>query len=364
MDLNTIKSLQARGLMAIEIDGKINLHFTTRWQKLTSYKDIKHDKDFYIAFPEATEIVEVQFKNDRKQFYKNTTGIPLEIGEIVAVEATPGHDIGVVSLTGKEAIKQLERKKPKTSDGELLSLYRIAKDADIDKFLEAIKNEEIAIKKTKEIIKNYKLNMKLTDVEYQGDGTKATFYYIADDRVDFRELIKTLAGAFRIRVEMRQIGARQESAKLGWVGPCGRELCCSTYKCSFSSVSITAVNIQQLTLNPQRLAGLCTKLKCCLSYELPLYEEFINSLPPTDIPLLTKQAKAHFVKADMFQNLMFYSFDNQDILFGLPVNAVVKIQELNKKGEIPDSLDQFAITSEFTVMESVNQEDLSKLEDE
>lgn len=364
MDLNTIKSLQARGLMAIEIDGKINLRFTNRWQKLTSYKDVKHDNDFYLAFPEAIEVVEVQFKNDRKQFYKNITGIPLEVGGIVAVEASPGHDIGVVSLTGREAMMQMKRKKSKNNDSEPLSLYRIAKDVDIDKFLDAIKNEEVVLKKTKEIIKNFNLNMKLTDVEYQGDGTKATFYYIADDRVDFRELIKTLAGTFKIRVEMRQIGARQESAKLGWVGPCGRELCCSSYKCSFSSVSITAASVQQLTLNPQRLAGMCTKLKCCLAYELPVYEEFINSLPPTDIPLITKQAKAHFVKADIFQKLMFYSIENNDILFGLPINAVIKLQELNKKGKIPESLEEFSIKSEFTVEESVNQEDLSKLEDE
>ncbi len=364
MDSDTIKSLNARGLIAISIDSKTELLFTNRWQKLTSYKDAKHDKDFYIAFPEAIEYVEVQFKNDRKQFYRNTTGMPLEIGSLVAVEANPGHDIGVVCLTGREVIQQMKRKKSKNNNGELLNLYRIAKENDIDKFLDAIKNEEKVIKQTKKIIKEKGLEMKLIDVEYQGDGTKATFYYIADERVDFRELIKTLASKFRIRVEMRQIGARQETAKLGWIGPCGRELCCSTYKCVFSSVSITAASIQQLTLNPQRLAGMCTKLKCCLAYELPLYEKFITSLPPTDIPLITKEAKATYVKADIFKNVMYYSYENSDLLFGLPISAVIQIQELNKKGEIPEKLEEFAVISEYTVEESVSQEDLSKLEDE
>lgn len=239
--------------------------------------------DWLADLPEAqddTEMVEVQFKNTRKGYYKNSTHIKLEKGDLVAVEATPGHDIGEVTLIGRLVLLQMKKNGVKTDNPDLKRIYRKAKPNDLEKFEEAKAKEHSTMLKARKIAEDLKLNMKIGDVEYQGDGNKAIFYYIADDRVDFRQLIKVLADAFRVRIEMKQIGARQEAGRIGGIGPCGRQLCCSAWMTSFVSVATSAARFQDISLNPQKLAGQCAKLKCCLNYEVDAYvESQKNSLP-------------------------------------------------------------------------------------
>ncbi len=285
------------------------------------------------------EIVEVRFKNNRVDFYRNINKLPLQRGDLVAVEASPGHDIGVIVLTGELVYKQLKKLEiPK--DAEFKVVYRKARPTDIEKWINAIKREQDVFKRAKEIIADMGLKMKLGDVEFQGDGTKAIFYYTADNRVDFRELIKVYAQEFRIRVEMRQIGARQESGKLGGIGTCGRELCCITWKNTFISVTTNAARFQELSLNPSKLAGQCGKLKCCLNYELDAYLEARRKFPDTSIPLHTKEGTAYFQKSDVFKQILWYSFDpeNSVNMTPVPIERVEKIIEMNKKGQMPDSL--------------------------
>ncbi len=285
------------------------------------------------------DIVEVRFKNNHKDFFKNVNKLPLQRGDLVAVEANPGHDIGVVSLTGELVYRQL-RKLEIPRDADFRIVYRKARPVDIEKWIKAIKREEQVLARAKEIIEEMGLKMKLGDVEFQGDGTKAIFYYTADSRIDFRELIKVYAAEFRIRVEMRQIGARQESGKLGGIGSCGRELCCITWKNTFVSVTTNAARFQELSLNPSKLAGQCGKLKCCLNYELDAYLEARRDFPDTSIPLQTKEGTAYFQKSDVFKRILWYSFDpeNSVNMTPLPIERVEKIIEMNKKGIIPDSL--------------------------
>ncbi len=285
------------------------------------------------------DIVEVRFKNNHKDFYRNVNKLPLQRGDLVAVEANPGHDIGVVSLTGELVYRQL-RKLEIPLDADFYIVYRKARPVDIEKWIKAIKREEQVLIRAKEIIEEMGLKMKLGDVEFQGDGTKAIFYYTADNRIDFRELIKVYAAEFRIRVEMRQIGARQESGKLGGIGSCGRELCCITWKNNFVSVTTNAARFQELSLNPSKLAGQCGKLKCCLNYELDAYLEARRDFPDTSIPLKTKEGTAYFQKSDVFKRILWYSFDpeNSVNMTPLPIERVEKIIEMNKKGIIPDSL--------------------------
>ncbi len=285
------------------------------------------------------EIVEVRFKNNRKEFYRNANKLPLQRGDIVAVEANPGHDIGVVSLTGELVYKQLKKLEiPLDADFEIV--YRKARPVDIEKWITAIKREPEVLRRAKEIIEDMGLKMKLGDVEFQGDGTKAVFYYTAENRVDFRELIKVYAAEFKIRVEMRQIGARQESGKLGGIGSCGRELCCITWKNSFVSVTTNAARFQELSLNPSKLAGQCGKLKCCLNFELDAYLEARKNFPDTTKPLKTKEGLAYFQKSDVFKRTLWYSFDpeNSVNMTPVPIERVERIIEMNKQGIIPDSL--------------------------
>ena len=236
---------------------------------------------------ESTDLVEVQFKNTRKGYYHNVNGLNLKKGDIVAVEANPGHDIGVVTLTGNLVKLQIKKARIKSQD-EIRRVYRIAKTTDMEKYHEAKKREHETMIKSRQIAKDLGLQMKIGDVEYQGDGNKAIFYYIADERVDFRQLIKVLAEAFRVRIEMKQIGARQEAGRIGGTGPCGRELCCATWMKNFISVSTNAARFQDISLNPQKLAGMCAKLKCCLNYEVDNYVEAGKALPAKDTVLQTK----------------------------------------------------------------------------
>lgn len=288
---------------------------------------------------EESEMVEVQFKNTRKGFYRNSNKIKLEKGDVIAVEATPGHDIGVVTLTGRLVPLQMKKANVKP-DTEIKRIYRKAKPVDMEKYDEAKAKEHTTMIRARQIATDLGLNMKIGDVEYQGDGNKAIFYYIADERVDFRQLIKVLADAFRVRIEMKQIGARQEAGRIGGIGPCGRELCCATWMTSFVSVSTSAARFQDISLNPQKLAGQCAKLKCCLNYEVDCYVEAQKRLPSREIELETKDGFFYFFKADILTNQISYSTDRN-----FPANLVTisgrrafEIIAMNKKGLKPDSL--------------------------
>ena len=288
---------------------------------------------------EESDMVEVQFKNTRKGYFRNSNKIPLEKGDIVAVEATPGHDIGVVTLTGRLVPLQMKKANIK-SEAEIKRIYRKAKPVDMDKYNEAKSREHSTMIRARQIALNLNLDMKIGDVEYQGDGNKAIFYYIADERVDFRQLIKVLADAFRVRIEMKQIGARQEAGRIGGIGPCGRELCCATWMTSFVSVSTSAARYQDISLNPQKLAGQCAKLKCCLNYEVDCYVEAQKRLPSKEIELETKDGSFFFFKADILSNQITYSTDKH-----IPANLITisgrrafEIIGLNKRGIKPDSL--------------------------
>ncbi len=280
------------------------------------------------------EVYEVRFKNTRKGYFLNTNALRLEPGDIVAVEASPGHDIGIISLCGPLVKHQLKKNRIPLND-ELKAIYRKAKPNDIEKWKEAIALEEETMIASRKISVDLKLNMKIGDVEYQGDKTKAIFYYIADERVDFRQLIKVLADRFRIRVEMRQIGARQEAGRIGGIGSCGRELCCSTWVSNFVSVTTGAARYQELSLNPQKLAGQCSKLKCCLNYEVDSYMDARKDFPPTDVPIQTTAGKAIHFKTDVHRGTMWFLVDGDNATNIIPfsVEQVTKFIELNKQGK-------------------------------
>lgn len=290
--------------------------------------------------PGENDVVEIRFKNTRKGFYRNVNSLRLEIGDIVAVEASPGHDIGRVSMTGPLLNEQIKRLKVCPAAEELKKVYRKAKPADILKWEDARKLDVPTMLRSREIAEELKLNMKIGDVEYQGDLTKAIFYYIADERVDFRQLIKVLADEFRVRIEMRQIGARQEAGRIGGIGSCGRELCCSTHISNFISVTTTHAKYQELSLNPQKLAGQCSKLKCCLNFEFDCYVDAQRSFPPRDIALELSDSKAYFVKMEVHKSLYWYSSDPnvQVNLTPVPVERVREIQAMNRKGKKPERL--------------------------
>lgn len=287
-------------------------------------------------------IVEVRFKNGRKDFYLKEAGMSLFTGDIVSVETSPGHDIGTVSMAGELVKLQLKKKSIDSNSAEIKKIYRKAKQSDIDKWEAARALENPTMYRARTIAVELKLNMKISDVEYQGDKTKAIFYYTADERVDFRELIKVLADEFKVRIEMRQIGARQEASRLGGIGSCGRELCCSTWLTDFRSVSTSAARYQQLSLNPLKLAGQCGKLKCCLNYELDTYLDAIKDIPDSNVRLNTLKGNAFHQKTDIFKRLMWFSYpDNPGNFIPVTIDRVKEIIELNAKNEIPAELTTF-----------------------
>ena len=288
---------------------------------------------------EDTDLVEVQFKNTRKGYYHNVNNIELEKGDIVAVEASPGHDIGVVTLTGRLVKLQIKKANLKSAD-EIKRIYRIAKAVDMDKYHEAKAREHDTMIQSREIAKGLGLQMKIGDVEYQGDGNKAIFYYIADERVDFRQLIKVLADTFHVRIEMKQIGARQEAGRIGGTGPCGRELCCATWMKNFVSVSTNAARLQDISLNPQKLAGMCAKLKCCLNYEVDDYMEASRKMPSKEITLFTQDNEYFLFKTDILAGLITYSTQKGVAanLETISYERAKEVIELNKRGEKPESL--------------------------
>ena len=290
---------------------------------------------------EDTDLVEVQFKNTRKGYYHNVNHLDLQKGDTVAVEASPGHDIGVVTLTGRLVKLQVKKANLKSPD-EIKRVYRIAKPTDMDKYYEAKSREHGTMIQSRQIAKDLGLQMKIGDVEYQGDGNKAIFYYIADERVDFRQLIKVLADTFHVRIEMKQIGARQEAGRIGGTGPCGRELCCATWMKNFVSVSTNAARIQDISLNPQKLAGMCAKLKCCLNYEVDDYVEAGRKMPARDIVLQTIDSDWYLFKTDILAGLVTYSTDTSIAanLITISAERARAVIEMNRRGEKPEALDE------------------------
>lgn len=288
--------------------------------------------------------VEVRYKNGRKHYYENTENIPLVIGDIVATQAQAGHDIGMVTLTGELVRIQMQRKN--FDQGEALKIYRKASQKDIDIWVKSRDKEEPMKVKARQFAIDLKLEMKISDIEYQGDGSKATFYYTAEDRVDFRELIKVFAKEFKTRIEMKQVGFRQEAARLGGIGSCGRELCCSTWLTDFRSVSTSAARYQQLSLNPLKLAGQCGKLKCCLNYELDTYLEELEKFPKSEIKLKTDKGIAICQKTDIFKGLMWYAYDGEWMNWHkLTPQQANEIIALNKQGKTAVSLEEYAINT-------------------
>lgn len=300
--------------------------------------------DWLYDMPESqleTQMVEVQFKNTRKGYYLNSNNLDLYKGDVVAVEATPGHDIGEVTLTGKLVLLQMKKSNYRGQQGEQKRIYRIAKPLDIDKYNEAKALEHKTMLRARELAESLKLNMKISDVEYQGDGNKAIFYYIADERVDFRQLIKVYAEQFRVKIEMKQIGARQEAGRVGGIGPCGRELCCSSSMSNFVSVSTSAARFQDISLNPQKLAGQCGKLKCCLNYEVDTYVEAQKKLPSREIVLDTKDGAFFHFKTDILSGMMTYSTDKHFAANLVTVNKdrVYEVMKMNRNGNKPVRID-------------------------
>lgn len=334
-----------RGCCAIPSGSGADTNFRGSCAKLDSYNWLE-DIDL---LPDKTrmEIVEVRFKSSKKEFFKVIYGMNLKEGDIVAVESSPGHDIGIVSLTGEIIPMQMKKKKYRTPIDDMKKVYRRARSSDIEKWVNAVDQETLAIFKTRKAASDLNLDMKINDVEYQGDGTKAIFYYTAEERVDFRQLIKVLAELFRVRIEMKQIGARQEAARIGGIGSCGRELCCSTWMTNFKSVSTVNARTQQLSLNPSKLAGQCGKLKCCLNYENDAYLEALKEFPESDVKLLTKKGMAEYQKADVFKGCIWYSYVGDfSSMMAIPLAKVNEIIRMNAKGKKPEKLEDFAETME------------------
>jgi cell fate regulator YaaT (PSP1 superfamily) len=313
------------------------------------------------------DIVEIRFKNSRKGFYRNTNNLSLQVGDVVTVEASPGYDIGVVSVVGELARIQVKKKAPGLKPMETKKILHIANQEEIDKWAQARALEKEVLYKSRTLAVNIGLEMKISDVEYQGDLKKATFYYTADSRVDFRQLIKDMADQFRIRIEMRQIGSRQEASRLGGIGSCGRELCCSTWLTDFRSVSTSAARYQQLSLNPQKLAGQCGKLKCCLNYELDMYLDAIKSFPKTETKLRTEKGSAYHVKTDVFKRQMWYAYEGEAGISGLiPLDParVREIVKMNTEGIKPKDLVDFVqeVIKEPDYTNVVGQDSLHRFE--
>jgi cell fate regulator YaaT (PSP1 superfamily) len=337
--------------------------FHHRCSKFDSYDWLKG-----IPMPDShksPDIAEVRFKNSRKDFYRIPSDLEIEVGDFVAVEATPGHDIGIVSMTGEVVRFQMRKRGVNAGNPEMKKIYRKARLTDIEKWISAVEQENTTMFKAREIAERLGLQMKINDVEYQGDNTKAIFYYTAEDRVDFRELIKVLAEEFRVRIEMRQIGARQEASRLGGIGTCGRELCCATWINDFHSVTTQAARVQQLSPNPQKLAGQCGKLKCCLNYEYDTYVDAIKEFPENEPVLKTKKGDCLPQKTDIFRRIMYYAYaSDQGNSMAIPLESVLHIIEENKQGKQPENLEDFAVKEEQkSEMDSVlGLEDLTRFD--
>lgn len=337
--------------------------FSHGCSKLDSYDWLK---DVILPQNQAPfDCVEVRFKNSRKEFFRITEGLQFLVGDIVAVESSPGHDVGVVTLTGEIVRMQMRRKKEDPKSENIKKVYRKARISDVEKWLTAVSRENNTLFKARRIASDLDLKMKINDIEYQGDNTKAIFYYTAEERVDFRELIKLLAEEFKVRIEMRQIGVRQEASRIGGTGSCGRELCCSTWLWNFKSVSTNTARTQQLSLNPQKLAGQCGKLKCCLNFENDNYIDTFKKFPNNEIILKTKKGEAVYQKTDIFKKVMWYSYVNDESnMLAIPIEKVQQIIEDNAKKIFPEKLEDFAYVKErkTNYENSVGKEDLYRFD--
>ena len=312
---------------------------------------------------DACDMVEVQFKPPRKGYFLNVNKLPLEKGDVVAVEASPGHDVGTVTMTGRLVPLQLKKANLKPGT-ELKKVYRKARQTDIDKFNEAKAREHETMIESRQIALRLGLQMKIGYVEYQGDGNKAIFYYIADERVDFRQLIKVLADRFKVRIEMKQIGARQEAGRIGGLGPCGRELCCATWLTGFVSVGTAAARFQDLSLNPQKLAGQCAKLKCCMNYEVDQYVESLRRLPSREITLQTQDAEYYYFKADILAHRITYSTDKKFLANEQTISArrAFEVMQMNKNGQKPASLVEESYEPEPVSNDLIEQESINRFD--
>jgi cell fate regulator YaaT (PSP1 superfamily) len=294
----------------------------------------------------AFDMYEVRFKNSRKGFFRNNNNLSLQVGDVVVVEASPGYDVGVISVGGELARIQIRKKAPDLKPLESKKILRIANQVEIDKWIQGRTLEKDVMYQARSLAVNLKLEMKISDVEYQADLSKATFYYTAEGRVDFRQLIKDMADKFKIRVEMRQIGSRQEASRLGGIGSCGRELCCSTWLTDFRTVSTSAARYQQLSLNPQKLAGQCGKLKCCLNYELDMYMDAIKEFPKADVRLKSEKGNAFHIKTDVFKRQMWFAYEGEMGLIALSPEKVKDIIKMNKEGKLPKDIKEFTAAVE------------------
>jgi len=316
--------------------------------------------DMDLSLDERFDIVEIRFKNGKKDFYRNTNKYSLNNGDPVIVDVPSGHHLGHVALQGELVRLQMMKKKVENND-QIRSVYRLANEKDLQRFDEVVKKEGPTLLRSKEIISLQKLSMKLTDVEYQADGTKATFYYSAVDRVDFRELIKALATEFKIRIEMRQISLRQEAGRLGGIGSCGRELCCSTWLTEFKSVTTASARYQNLSLNPSKLSGQCGRLKCCLNYELDTYMDALKDIPELKKPLLTSKGEAKLQKTDIFKKIMWFGYENENSWISISASRVKEVLKLNNEGKKPATLKEDNIEIKNEVSEALNS-DLERLD--
>ena len=347
-----IEVVAGRGCCVVEKDAESYAVNQSVCCKLTSYNWLDGFED--PVKKDEERFVEVRFKNDRKDFFLCPPELTLKENEIVTVEASPGHDVGIVALTGEAVWLQMKRKNFDPQRADIKRVYRHARVTDIEKWLAAVSQEKETLYGTRRIAEELGLEMKVNDIEYQGDRTKAIFYFTAADRVDFRQLIRRLADAFKVRVEMRQIGVRQEAAKLGGIGSCGRELCCSSYMSSFKSVSTSAARVQQLSLNPQKLAGQCGKLKCCLNYELDSYLEALSDFPDAKTVLQTQKGPAYHQKSDVFQKIMWFAYaDNPSNLMALPIDKVKHVIRMNQNNRFPAELETFALQVEQNTSEEL-----------
>ncbi len=358
-------SCTTRGCPSPQIEENNNSQTVSNsWNKLNVHNWL-HDAPASIN---ATDIIEIRFKNTRKLFFRNVNSIKLKPGDIVAVEASPGHDIGIVSLTGELVLEQIRKNNNNVNLDELKKIYRKAKQNDIEKWVQAMDLENKTMLRSRQITQDLNLEMKIGDVEYQGDKTKAIFYYIANERVDFRELIKLLAEEFKVRIEMKQIGARQEAGRIGGIGSCGRELCCATWMTNFVSVVTNSARHQELSLNPLKLAGQCSKLKCCLNYELDSYIDAQKDFPDKDIKLETEKGRAYHVKTDVYKGIMWYSFDNESStgLIPVPIERVEEIINLNKTGVKIEELNDIIEVTEGKTLDYnsvIGQDSLTRFDD-
>lgn len=361
MDTQNIKYDCTRGSITERTpEGELKCVFQSCCCKLSVFDWLKDIPD------ELTQdIFEVRFKNTRKLYFKNTSGISIQVGDLVVVEATNGHDVGIVTLNGPVIIPQLRRNNIDIKTYEFKKIFRKAKMLDIERWQEAIAREHKTMIRARQLAASLNLNMKIGDVEFQGDGTKAIFYYIADERVDFRQLIRLFADEFRIRIEMKQIGARQEAGLIGGIGVCGQELCCSRYMSDFQSITTQAARTQDLSLNPQKLAGQCSKLKCCINYEAPTYIDAHINIPQVRGPLETEEGLIYLVKTDTLKGVMWFSYEQNSMtnMFPLSADKVKEIIKLNKRGVKVSNVNEKKQEKSPEFMSAVGEDSISRFDE-